>query len=617
MKPGTIGCGALVVGSVIAMDPGGWSPFGPSKWLVISTIGFGAGGAVLWSNRTASIDRRTSKIWTALVGLLLVSALVRGDVPTALLGHPTRHFGVLTWLLLWLLFVAGQLLEPTASRFIETASIVAAGGLGGYALWERLFGRPIAIANETARLTGTFGSAAFLGAAACLFAPIAICVALDRGRSTRRRAWAAVAATLAGCALVGSGSRAAWLGMLVAVALAIIIGRQVSPDHEASDHEVKGRRPMVAVLVVVCGVGLIAIAFLPRLGDIVERDHGAASRLDEWRVGWRVLEDHPLLGVGPEGYRIAVSEGIDATYEQEYGRTRTTPDRAHSGPLDVALAGGIVAAGLYVVLVGSVLWRARRAIARGDGFRRGLAIGVTAYAIQQLFLFPLAEIDPVWWMFAGMLVAGEPKPAPARSAASAGLADTADQSRSRIRTLVAPIAMAVSVIALVAGTLDVAADRLAGDALAMSVSGSGDRAVEAAERAVDERPDNVTYRLVAATVHLQRGTLADIDAAVGQARAALDWSPHDPNALDQLGLALSRRAVVTGLDTDAVDAFRLWTDLVRSDPHRVRWQVQLGRAAVLAGDVDAARMAWSAALALDPTSVEIATLLAELDRRDR
>ena len=84
--------GALVVGSVIAVDPAGLSPFGPAKWLVISTA---AAATVAWTLRcgTARCDRRTWRIWTALLTLLTVSALVNGDANVALLGHPDRHLG--------------------------------------------------------------------------------------------------------------------------------------------------------------------------------------------------------------------------------------------------------------------------------------------------------------------------------------------------------------------------------------------------------------------------------------------------------------------------------------------------------------------------------------------
>ena len=30
--------GAIVLGSAVAFDPGGWYPFGPTKWLVASTL---------------------------------------------------------------------------------------------------------------------------------------------------------------------------------------------------------------------------------------------------------------------------------------------------------------------------------------------------------------------------------------------------------------------------------------------------------------------------------------------------------------------------------------------------------------------------------------------------
>ena len=30
--------GAIVLGSAMALDPGGWYPFGPTKWFVVSTL---------------------------------------------------------------------------------------------------------------------------------------------------------------------------------------------------------------------------------------------------------------------------------------------------------------------------------------------------------------------------------------------------------------------------------------------------------------------------------------------------------------------------------------------------------------------------------------------------
>jgi tetratricopeptide (TPR) repeat protein len=225
----------------------------------------------------------------------------------------------------------------------------------------------------------------------------------------------------------------------------------------------------------------------------------------------------------------------------------------------------------------------------------GLCAGLVAYAAQQLLLFPLAELDPVWWLLAGMLIA------------IVAPGTRADRPRSRP---VAIAALALAPVALVAGVLDVAADRQADRAVSAT---DIDAAVLAAERAVDLRPDDLRYRSVAIAVHRERGSLADIDTALAHARSALDWSPHDPIALDAHASLLLDRAAITGADADLAASLAAWQQLADADPVRARWQVQLGRAAALSGHVELARAAWTAAADLRPDDREIAQLLTRLD----
>ncbi|MEO8266742.1 MAG: hypothetical protein ABI706_14665 [Ilumatobacteraceae bacterium] len=65
--------GALVVGSVIAVDPAGLSPFGPAKWLVVSTA---AAATVACALRTGATrcHRRSWWMWMALLALLALDA---------------------------------------------------------------------------------------------------------------------------------------------------------------------------------------------------------------------------------------------------------------------------------------------------------------------------------------------------------------------------------------------------------------------------------------------------------------------------------------------------------------------------------------------------------------
>jgi hypothetical protein len=323
-----------------------------------------------------------------------------------------------------------------------------------------------------------------------------------------------------------------------------------------------------------CAVGLaVAIAAVaPRLGDVTSRSEGGSSRLDEWRVAVVVIGHHPLLGVGPEGYRIAIAQGIDANYERAYRRDTVLPDRAHDSLLDVALAGGLGAALLYLGLITFVGRRAWALLRVQRPAVVGLGVAVIAYGVQQVLLFPLAELDPLWWLFCGVGVG----------------ATSTTEAIGRRRSVVPLTAATASVVLLVAGMLDVAADRLARTALR-----AGDTV--AADRAVNLRPDDLRYRLVAAEVHLDRGTLNDIDAAIAQARRATKWSNNDPFSNEERATAMSQRAVATGDSADVAAALELWQHLVDRDPHRASWQLQLGRAAALAGNTTLARQAWTTA----------------------
>src|SRR5690606_8133366 len=100
--------------------------------------------------------------------------------------------------------------------------VAAAVWCGGYTLVEAWWRQPIETSALTDRLGGPFGSAAYLGAAVCLLIPSSVTLAAD---SREAAAWriAAVFATLA-CtvALVGSGARAAWVGLGVAAIVALV-----------------------------------------------------------------------------------------------------------------------------------------------------------------------------------------------------------------------------------------------------------------------------------------------------------------------------------------------------------------------------------------------------------
>src|SRR5690606_31272401 len=135
-------------------------------------------------------------------------------------------------------------------------------------------------------------------------------------------------------AAVGSGARAAWVGL---AASAIIVAAMRRDDII----RLVARRPRrhVAALAAGLAVAGAAIVVWSPLGDRVaatfDRDEpGGSGRLDEWRVATRVIADRPVIGAGPEGYRVVFADGVDRAYERDHGRD-PLPDRAHAAPLDL------------------------------------------------------------------------------------------------------------------------------------------------------------------------------------------------------------------------------------------------------------------------------------------
>lgn len=566
---------ALAPVTLLSVDPWGWYPFGPVAWLAVSAL-VPAGAALVLARRPARLAPAPTAVAAGLVAWLALAAAIGEDGLYAWVGTPERHLGVLTWVLALVAFVVGQTLGADDGRPVATGLIVAGLGVGAVATAEALGWEP-AVLDVDSRLSGTLGSPAYLGAAAALLLPALAGVAADATWGRRHRVAAAIGAGVLAVALVGSGARAAWVGTAAAAA-AVGWARR-----EAVAARVARRRgaavALVGALAAALAVVVVAGPVGARLAGTFDADEpGGRGRLDEWRVAARVVADHPVTGVGPEGYRIAFAEGVDADYERAHGRV-PQPDRAHSAPLDLALAGGLPAAAAWLALV-VLVGRAAVAVLRtGAPWLAGLAAGLLAHVAGSLFLFPLVELEPMVWLLAGIVLAAGPL------AASPGAGAV---SRIAPRPVLAALAV-VSALAVVAGVLDVAADRharRAGDAVAV---GDGGRGADEAAAAVDLRPDVVRLHLLDARARIadQQGIVAGL-AAVDEALAV---SPGDPIARRERARLLVARAEATRAPAH-VDTARAELDrMLADDPLDSGSWALASVAAALDGDEAAARAA--------------------------
>lgn len=567
--------GLLVAGGVVSFDPAGWQIFGPVKWLVITVVAWLAAGLAV--ARGVELHRGSILAWAIFLAWAAVTSSTALDPLAAWLGTPDRRFGMVALATMLMAFVAGQAVDDAAGRrTLGRWVVVALGAMTAYGVLEATGMSPLDLTTTTSRLGSTLGSPAYLGAAVCLLTPIAFGLAASGDETTGWRAFAGAAGVGGVFLLAGSGTRAALVGMAAAGVMAL------------STRPIPGRRAVVAagvaVVVLVVGLGLSPLGSRVLEGE-------SSGRLDEWRVALEATGSRPIVGTGLEGYRIAFPSHVSSDYVRAHGR-ETVTDRAHSGPLDMAVATGIAGGAAWLA---AALWLTGRAWSLRrlpDPLVVGMAAGVVALVVQELFLFPTVEVGVGGWAVAGAVVA-------------AGPGDT----QLRVRSW--PIAvgiLAVAMAAAAAGTADVVADHRAASALA-------DADLEAADRSRELRPDSYRYALLAADVALRGGSPAAALERVEDAARLTEDGPEVRIARARvLGALVASGELAPGVAAAELD------DMVRADPHHPELRLLHGDVLAAASVPDEAELAWLAAEHLAPADPEPPLRLAALyltgDRRD-
>jgi O-antigen ligase len=578
-----------VLAAAAAVDPLGLHPFTTLR-VVLVAVAVVVAAACAWSWR-GRLPWSVVVTWAAFVSWMAVSTIWGSAGWVGLVGHPRRMFGLLAWVVCALAMVVGVALSGRGRRTLAWAFAVA-GALTGVAAIAERAGWTAVGDGFGERVGGLLGQPAHLGAIGVLLVPVTIGLALevrDRTAWLRWSLWGAAGAALV--AVLLSQTRGAWLGL--AVAVVVWVGAQRSPTRWH-----RTRRPLVVVTVV--GLAVVVLVAGP-VGDRVratfESGGSATGRIDEWVVASAVLAQHPFVGVGPEGYRIEVPATIDDDYAREHGR-EVMVDRAHSGPLDVAVTGGLPALAAYLALlavVGRRVWRARR---DPSPIVAGMAVAVIGYAIQQLVLFPLAEVDPLVWLLAGsVLVAGErSQPGGAR------------------RRGAGPIVLAVVAAGLaVLGAVAVAADHRAGAASRLAAHGRVADALAHADAALASNPLSPDAWYLASSIAASAEAIVDVDRAIALAEEGLGWSPRDPALLDLRSALLTERALRSGLPEDLDAAIEATSERIVLDPSNPRHHLARGRVRWAVGDFSGARADLERAAWLDPGAPDVARALAGLD----
>jgi O-antigen ligase len=322
---------------------------------------------------------------------LALSAAFSHDPILSVAGTTLVRLGALTQIVI--LFVIAVLtarvsVRPEFTRRLLIAIEVCAAIAGIYGILQYLGWDPILPTRlYTSRFTGEVVRPPATLRHAMYFAnfllPVNL-IAASFSIQEKRLAWRCFhlgVLSVAAAALLLSGTRSALLGLMVGGVLFVFIeARRIGRKRILSYSAVFALAS--AALVSLLAFSPVGRSFRVRLAQWIQ-DRGGGTRLMVWRESWPLIENHWLLGIGPEMFAGEFRK------HQSLGLSRAYPDRYHEDPhslmISTALSQGVVGFALTSGLIALGLVSAFRCVRRGTPEGAMLAAAIVALTISEQF----------------------------------------------------------------------------------------------------------------------------------------------------------------------------------------------------------------------------------------
>jgi O-antigen ligase len=381
--------------------------------------------ALSWLARVASRDTPSSLFWSRhpAITWLAIAFLAWVALSSLWAENPSDTFTVLTQygldaLLFVIVFEAVRTpahVKGLLAALVAGGAVAAAYGIIAAPNVASVASSPTAAADLD-RLRGTIADPNQLAAVLV----VALVLAATLAAITRSPARRMVLIGAGGIALLSiflTASRGGVVGLVAALLTGICLAR----GHRAA--AVGWALAVVAASVVYVGL------FDPGVVQRYSTADGGNGRTDIWKVGWRMVEAHPVRGVGAGNFRdssvhyVLVQPGAIADSDIIIDE----PHFAHNVYLEVLAELGAVGLALFLALVGAAIGTgvqaARRFARAGDGSMELLsrAVVVALVALLAMDFFLSDQFSKQLWLLlalcpALLAIAGRrEEPAPAQA----------------------------------------------------------------------------------------------------------------------------------------------------------------------------------------------------------
>jgi len=381
-------------------------PVNVTKLLALGGVA-GASAAILFSFGISELWKY-HKIALTLI-LIFIATLLNSVFQSAapmnqlIYGAYGRNTGLVTYLLLTLLFVSAASLSNRISFVKISYGLMAAGFINAYySLWVTVFGDFIGWSNPYGNILGTFGNPNFVGAFLGIFATVLFAYLLKPDLSAPLRIGAAITLLVTFFEIKESH---AIQGVVVGAGGIALVGFYYLRS--------KFKSVLVPAIysVVVSALGVVAVLGALQKGPLTSLiyKNSVSLRGEYWQAAWNMAKDFPLTGVGMD------------TYGDWYRRLRddqalinpgpnTISNAAHNVILDQLAFGGwpmfIAYIAILIVVATSIVKVTIRTREYNFTFI-GLATAWICYQVQSIISINQIGLAIWGWLLGGALIAYE------------------------------------------------------------------------------------------------------------------------------------------------------------------------------------------------------------------
>ena len=383
-----------------------WSvdPINPIKMLVVVATGFVCVGLILTSR--SSVTWSKYKVAFGLIVAFVIWQVVAvfasgNQIIQQLFGVNGRNTGFITYLAFSFIFV-GSAIASGADFLKRTIPLVYVVGVASlaYGVIQAIGADPFKWVNLYSPVFGFLGNPNFQSSLLGMLGAMVFAQLFVKGLKLQYKALIGLYLLVTLYVIKETHSQQGFLVLVLGIG--VVVGLYVI--------QLSKRLGIAYGLLTVLGFFVVLFGTLNKgpLASLLYKE-SVTYRGDYWSAGWKMTVDHPIFGVGLDGYGdwYRRSRTLAATVRRG---PDVTSNAAHNVFLDISSNGGFPLVAIYLALMVVVVISAVKVLKRSTGFNPAFAAVVGGWvAFQAQSIISINQIGlAVWgWVLSGLIIGYE------------------------------------------------------------------------------------------------------------------------------------------------------------------------------------------------------------------